>query len=81
MKAESVPASAISISKQKGVNANCFAESVTREAGRLKHGVLRDTVEMKVTRYSGVVANIRLSELTETLSVAVVVVVLLVTFG
>ncbi|MFN7843049.1 MAG: efflux RND transporter permease subunit [Pirellula sp.] len=77
----SVPAVTIAISKQKGANAVWVAESVMREAERLKHEVVPDDIEMIVTRNSGLVANEKVNELIEALGVAIIIVVLLLTFG
>ncbi|MCU0712233.1 MAG: efflux RND transporter permease subunit [Pirellula sp.] len=77
----SVPAVTIAISKQKGANAVWVAESVMREADRLKREVVPDDIEMIVTRNSGLVANEKVNELIEALGVAIIIVVLLLTFG
>lgn len=77
----SVPAVTIAISKQKGANAVWVAESVIREAERLKLEVMPDDIEMIVTRNSGLVANEKVNELIEALGVAIIIVVLLLTFG
>lgn len=78
---ESVPAVTIAISKQKGANAVWVAESVMSEAERLRYEVVPDDIEMIVTRNSGLVANEKVNELIEALGVAIVIVVLLLTFG
>lgn len=78
---ESVPAVTIAISKQKGANAVDVAEAVIREAKRLHEQVLPDDVELVVTRNSGIVANDKVNELIEALGVAIVIVILLLTFG
>lgn len=77
----SVPAVTIAISKQKGANAVQVAESVLREAERLKGEVVPDDIEMIVTRNSGLVANEKVNELIEALGVAIIIVILLLTFG
>lgn len=77
----SVPAITIAVSKQKGANAVWVAESVMREAERLKLEVMPDDIEMIVTRNSGLVANEKVNELIEALGVAIIIVVLLLTFG
>ncbi len=57
------------------------ANSVMQEANRLKEEILPDDVDLIVTRNSGIVANEKVNELIEALGVAIVIVVLLLTFG
>jgi len=78
---ESRPAVTIAISKQKGANAVQVAEAVIREANRLREKILPDDVNLIVTRNNGIVANEKVNELIEALGVAIVIVVLLLTFG
>jgi multidrug efflux pump subunit AcrB len=78
---ESVPAVTIAISKQKGANAVQVAQAVIQEAHRLREGILPDDVELIITRNNGVVANEKVNELIEALGVAIVIVILLLTFG
>lgn len=78
---ESSPAVTIAISKQKGANAVQVAESVIQEANRLSNEILPANVELVVTRNNGIVANEKVNELIEALGVAIVIVVLLLTFG
>ncbi|MEQ1827785.1 MAG: efflux RND transporter permease subunit [Pirellula sp.] len=75
------PSVAIAIAKQKGANAVHVAEAVMREANRLRNEVLPDDVELIVTRNNGIVANDKVNELIEALGVAIIIVVLLLTFG
>ena len=75
------PAVTIAISKQKGANAVQVADLVMREANRLRNEVLPDDIELVVTRNNGIVANEKVNELIEALGVAIVIVVLLLTFG
>lgn len=75
------PAVMLAISKQKGANAVAVATRVLEEAERLRHEVVPDDVEMIVTRNSGAVANEKVNELIEALGVAIIIVVLLLTFG
>lgn len=79
--AESSPAVTIAISKQKGANAVQVASAVIQEANRLREDILPDDVELIVTRNNGIVANEKVNELIEALGVAIVIVVLLLTFG
>lgn len=75
------PAVTIAISKQKGANAVQVADAVIREANRLRNEILPDDIELVVTRNNGIVANEKVNELIEALGVAIVIVVLLLTFG
>lgn len=78
---ESIPAVTIAISKQKGANAVQVADAVIQEANRLRGEILPDDVELIVTRNNGIVANEKVNELIEALGVAIVIVILLLTFG
>ncbi len=78
---ESIPAVTIAISKQKGANAVQVADAVIQEAKRLRDEILPDDVELIVTRNNGIVANEKVNELIEALGVAIVIVILLLTFG
>lgn len=75
------PAVTIAISKQKGANAVVVAERVLQEANRLRKDILPSNVELIVTRNNGIVANEKVNELIEALGVAIIIVVLLLTFG
>jgi multidrug efflux pump subunit AcrB len=79
--AESIPAVTIAIAKQKGANAVQVAESVIEEAKRLRKEILPDDVNLIVTRNNGIVANEKVNELIEALGVAIIIVILLLTFG
>lgn len=78
---ESRPAVTVAISKQKGANAVHVAEAVIAEAHRLQKEILPDDIDLVVTRNNGIVANEKVNELIEALGVAIVIVVLLLTFG
>ena len=78
---ESIPAVTIAISKQKGANAVQVADAVIQEANRLREEILPDDVDLIVTRNNGIVANEKVNELIEALGVAIVIVILLLTFG
>lgn len=80
-KNEAYPAVTIAIAKQKGANAVQVADAVIREANRLQSEILPDDIELVVTRNNGIVANEKVNELIEALGVAIVIVVLLLTFG
>ena len=78
---ESRPSVTIAISKQKGANAVKVAEAVVQEADRLRSKILPEDIDLVVTRNNGIVANEKVNELIEALGVAIVIVVLLLTFG
>lgn len=78
---ESRPAVTVAISKQKGANAVHVSEAVIAEAHRLQKEIMPDDIHLVVTRNNGAVANEKVNELIEALGVAIVIVVLLLTFG
>ncbi len=75
------PAVTIAISKQKGANAVAVSERVMQEAERLRSELLPEDMQLIVTRNSGIVANDKVNELIEALGVAIIIVILLLTFG
>lgn len=79
--AGAVPAVTIAIAKKKGTNAVRVAETVLREAERLKTLVVPDGMELVVTRNSGLTADEKVSELVEGLWVAILIVIALLTIG
>ncbi|MFN7730843.1 MAG: efflux RND transporter permease subunit [Pirellula sp.] len=79
--APSQPAVTIAISKQKGANSVKVSEAVLHEAEKLRREVLPEDLELVVSRNSGIVADEKVNELMEALGVAIVIVVLLLTFG
>lgn len=79
--APSQPAVTIAISKQKGANAVKVSEAVLHEAEKLRREVLPEDLELVVSRNNGIVADEKVNELMEALGVAIVIVVLLLTFG
>lgn len=78
---DSHPAVTIAIAKQKGANAVHVAQSVVSKAAQLQREILPDDIEVIVTRNNGIVANDKVNELVEALGVAIVIVILLLTFG
>lgn len=77
----STPAVTIAISKQKGANAVRVADQIMHEANRIRSEILPSDVEMIVTRNNGAIANEKVNELIEALGVAIIIVILLLTFG
>ena len=77
----SSPAVTIAIAKQKGANAVVVAESVLATAEQLQREVLPADVQLVVTRNYGLTANEKVNELVEALAAAIVIVILLLSFG
>ncbi len=75
------PAVTLAISKQKGANAVRVAADLMQAAQQLRNDVLPDNMQLIVTRNSGIVANDKVNELVEALGVAIIIVILLLTFG
>jgi multidrug efflux pump subunit AcrB len=78
---DSVPAVTLAIAKKKGTNAVHVAEAVMKEAQRLKAHVVPDDIDLVVTRNSGQTADQKVIGLVESLWVAVMIVVALLTLG
>ncbi len=78
---QSVPAVTVAIAKQKGANAVRVAESVLESAARLGSQLLPDDVSLVITRNYGLTADEKVNELVEALGVAIVIVILLLSFG
>jgi multidrug efflux pump subunit AcrB len=79
--AESLPAIAIAISKQKGANAVSVAQSVIEQAENLKRDILPADVDLIITRNAGMTADEKVNELIEALGIAILIVILLLTVG
>lgn len=71
----------IAIAKKKGSNAVVVAGDVLREAESLRAEIVPSDMELIVTRNYGLTADEKVNELVEGLSVAVLIVVALLTFG
>lgn len=78
---ESESAVTIAIAKQKGANAVKVARSVLDAAEQLGPQLLPDDVSLIVTRNYGLTADEKVNELVEALGVAIVIVILLLSFG
>lgn len=76
-----VPAVTIAIAKKPGTNAVRVAETVLREARRLKAEVVPADIDLAITRNSGLTADEKVTELIEGLWVAILIVVALLTIG
>ena len=77
----SQPAVTIAIAKKKGANAVWVANAVLREAEKLRETIIPSNMELVVTRNYGLTANEKVNELVEALTVAIIIVVALLTLG
>ena len=77
----SAPAVTIAIAKKKGSNAVWVADAVMRKAEKLRETIVPDKMELIVTRNYGLTANEKVNELVEALTVAIIIVVALLTLG
>jgi multidrug efflux pump subunit AcrB len=77
----SAQAVTIAISKKKGTNAVTVAKDVINNARRLTKDLVPDDIELIVTRNYGLNANEKVNELIESLGVAIVIVIALLTIG
>ncbi|MBI4717960.1 MAG: efflux RND transporter permease subunit [Planctomycetes bacterium] len=77
----SQPAVTIALAKKKGTNAVTVACNVLAAAEQLKREVVPDDIEVVLTRNYGLTADEKVNELVETLIVAVVIVIALLTLG
>ena len=75
------PAVTIAIAKKKGSNAVWVANAVLRQAAELRRTIVPDDMEMVVTRNYGLTADEKVNELVESLAVAILIVVALLTLG
>ena len=71
----------IAIAKKKGANAVWVANAVLREAEKLQQTIVPSDLELIVTRNYGLTANEKVNELVEALTVAIIIVVALLTLG
>ena len=77
----SQPAVTIAIAKKKGANAVWVANAVLDEAEKLRETIIPSSMELVVTRNYGLTANEKVNELVEALTVAIIIVVALLTLG
>ena len=79
-RANRYPAVTIAVAKQKGTNAVSVAKAVLKRSGGIrKREILPHDVELVVTRNYGQTANEKVNELVESLAVAIVIVLALLT--
>ncbi len=79
--AQSQPAVTIAVAKKKGSNAVWVANDVLRQAEQLRKTIIPDNMDLVVTRNYGLSANEKVNELVESLAVAVLIVVALLSLG
>ena len=78
---EPCPAVTIAIAKKKGVNAVWVANAVLEEAKHLKESIVPGDMEMTITRNYGLTADEKVNELVWGLAIAILIIVVLLTFG
>jgi multidrug efflux pump subunit AcrB len=77
--AQSAPSVTIAIAKKRGSNAVWVARDVLRKVEELRPAIVPDNMQLVVTRNMGVTANHKVNELVEALTVAILIVVALLT--
>ncbi|HBC87184.1 MAG TPA: AcrB/AcrD/AcrF family protein [Lentisphaeria bacterium] len=78
---EPSPAVTIAIAKKKGANAVRVATAVLEEARHLKESIVPGDIEMTITRNYGLTADEKVNELVWGLVIAIIIIVVLLTFG
>jgi multidrug efflux pump subunit AcrB len=78
---EPQPAVTIALAKKKGTNAVTVARDILATAAKLKREIVPDDMELVVTRNYGLTADEKVNELVEALSVAIFIVIALLTLG
>jgi multidrug efflux pump subunit AcrB len=71
----------LALSKKKGANAVAVAERVIKAASDIQRDFLPSDMEMVVTRNYGLTANEKVNELIEALGLAILIVIVLLTFS
>ena len=71
----------IAIAKKKGANAVWVAEEVLKSAERVKEAIVPQDMEMVITRNYGLTADDKVNELVWGLVAAIIIIVVLLTFG
>ncbi|MFA6293453.1 MAG: efflux RND transporter permease subunit [Victivallales bacterium] len=75
------PAVTIAIAKKKGANAVWVANAVLKKADHLKDSIVPQDMELVVTRNYGLTADEKVNELVWGLAIAILIIVVLLTFG
>lgn len=78
---EPLAAVTLALSKKKGANAVAVADRVLKAATDIKRDFLPSDMEMVVTRNYGLTANEKVNELIEALGLAILIVIILLTFS
>lgn len=79
---EAVPAVTIGLAKKKGTDAVALADTILRQAERLRRErVIPDDIEVVVSRNYGLTADEKVNELIEALGVAILIVLALLTLS
>ena len=77
----SKPAVTIALAKKKGANAVWVARDIIAAAEELKRDVIPDDIDVAITRNYGLTANDKVNDLVESLGVAILIVIALLTLG
>ncbi len=75
------PAVTVAVAKKKGANAVWVADAVLKKADHLKDSIVPQDMELIVTRNYGLTADEKVNELVWGLTIAVLIIVVLLTFG
>ena len=75
------PAVTIAIAKKKGANAVRVANEVLNKAGHIKESIVPQDMDLIITRNYGLTADEKVNELVWGLSIAILIIVVLLTFG
>ena len=75
------PAVTIAIAKKKGANAVWVANAVLNKAGHIKDSIVPQDMELVITRNYGLTADEKVNELVWGLTIAILIIVVLLTFG
>lgn len=71
----------LALSKKKGANAVAVADRIVKTAGDIQRDFLPSDMEMVITRNYGLTANEKVNELIEALGLAILIVIVLLTFS
>jgi multidrug efflux pump subunit AcrB len=73
-KGQDYPAVTVAVAKRKGSNAVWVAEALERKLDELRHTIIPDNVQVRITRNQGETADEKVNELVRELALAVVIV-------
>ncbi|MFZ2658547.1 MAG: efflux RND transporter permease subunit [Victivallales bacterium] len=77
----SSPATTIAIAKKKGANAVWVAEEVLKKAEHIKATMVPEDMDLVITRNYGLTADEKVNELVWGLTLAIIIIIVLLTFG